>query len=71
MNVFNILFPDFLQYSVNHVIKSFIISKYFKNISDNPLEINQLAPLNMAQHSGIWTVYDVPGDGNFPSICKR
>ncbi len=64
IRVFNILFPDFLQYKVNHVRNSFIISQYFKNSSQNLFEKNQPASLNITQRSEKLTVYNFQGEGN-------
>ncbi len=64
MSAFNILFPDFLRYQVNHIKASFTIFKYFSNRSQISFELSQVASLNISQDPEKWTVVDVPGDGN-------
>ncbi len=64
MSAFNILFPDFLRYQVNHIKASFTIFKYFSNNSQISFELSQVASLNITQDPETWTVVDAPGDGN-------
>ncbi len=56
VRAFIILFPEFIQFQVSHIRNTFRVFKYFFNSSQNPFQLDQIASLNIVQHSGKWTV---------------
>ncbi len=65
MSAFNIQFPDFIRYQVNHIKASFSILKYFPNSSQIPFELSEVASLNISHNPEKWTLIDVSGAGKF------